>query len=110
MLKIKSIKNVNNLFGKVIFLRSDFNVPIQNGVIKEDFKIISGLATIRFLLRYKCKIIIATHLDPEGGKNIKKYSTEPVAKRLAKLLNRKVEFVNDCIGPKVKPRFLILLI
>jgi phosphoglycerate kinase len=98
---IRSMRQLKDIAGKVVFLRVDFNVPLANGKVKEDYKIIAGLVTIRFLLRYDAKIIIATHLGDPGGKKSKKYTTEPVAQRLEKLLGRKVVFVKDCIGPKV---------
>jgi len=99
---IRSMRQLKGVAGKVIFLRVDFNVPLNNGKVKEDYKIIAGLATIRFLLRYGAKIVIATHLGDPGGKKSQKFSTEPVAKRLEKLLGKKIIFVKDCIGPKVE--------
>ncbi|NTW22653.1 phosphoglycerate kinase [Candidatus Falkowbacteria bacterium] len=99
---IRSMRQLKDVAGKVVFLRVDFNVPLANGKVKEDYKIIAGLATIRFLLRYDAKVVIATHLGDPGGKRSKKYTTEPVAKRLEKLLGRKVVFVKDCVGPKVE--------
>ncbi len=95
------MRQLKDVAGKVVFLRVDFNVPLANGKVKEDYKIIAGLPTIRFLLRYKAKVVIATHLGDPGGKKSKKFTTEPVAKRLEKLLGQKVVFVKDCIGPKV---------
>ncbi len=110
-MKVKSIKQLGNLAGKKVFLRADFNVPLRKGEFQDDYKIAAALPTIRYLLRYKCKIIIATHLGkPERITNyelrIKNYSVRPIAKRLAKLLGRKVEFVNDCLGVKVETKAL----
>ncbi|NTU98474.1 phosphoglycerate kinase [Candidatus Falkowbacteria bacterium] len=98
---IKSMRQLKNMAGKKVFLRVDFNVPLKNGKVKEASKIIAGLKTVRFLQRYEAKLILATHLGDPGGKKDKKYTTEPVAKRLQKLLGKKVIFVDDCIGPKV---------
>ena len=107
---IKSIRNVKRLFGKKVFLRADFNVPVKNGKIEDDFKITASLPTIRFLLRYKCRVIIGTHLGrplAQKSKKTKKqenkneYSIKPVAERLGELLGRKVGFVDDCVGLKV---------
>ena len=92
--KIKSIRNIKNLAGKIVFLRADLNVPIENGRIKSDYKIVATLPTIRYLLRHNSKIIIATHVD-KGNK------AEPIAKRLAQLLGKKILFINDCVGDKV---------
>lgn len=101
-IKIKSLReNKDKIFGKRVFLRCDFNVPIKNGKILDDYKIIAGLSTIRFLLRYKCKLILATHLGQPKEKD-KNYSTKPIAKYLEKILGTKVKFIDDCVGAKVK--------
>lgn len=97
-MKVKSIRNAKKIAGKRVFLRVDFNVPMKNGRIEEDYKIIAGLPTIRFLLRYNCKVIIATHLgSPDGKKNLE-FSVEPIARRLAKILDVKVLFAESCVG------------
>lgn len=101
-MKIKSINEAKNLKGKTVFLRADFNVPIKQDRVKEDYKIIAGLSTIRFLLRYGCKVIVSTHLGDPGGKKNLKLTTLPVAKRLEKLLGKKITFINDSIGSKVE--------
>lgn len=84
-----------------MLLRVDFNVPLKNGKVVEDYKIAQGLATIRYLLRYKCKVAIATHLGDPKGKRVTGLSTEPIAKRLAALLGEKVTFVPEAVGEKV---------
>ncbi len=94
----KSIRQVKNLAGKKVLLRADFNIPIINGAIADDYKIVATLPTIRFLLRHKTKVIIISHL----GNGQKGESLKIVAARLAELLGRKVGFVSDCIGIKVK--------
>ncbi len=99
-MKIKSIRKVKKITGKKVFHRVDFNVPIKNGQVKDDFKIVNTLPTIRYLLRYKCKIVLGSHLGrPEGRKNLD-YSLEPVAKRLSEILDKKVKFVEDSVGLK----------
>lgn len=106
-MKIESIRNAKKIAGKKVFLRADFNVPMENGKIKDDYKIIASLPTIRFLLRYKCRIIIATHIGrPFQDKklnieNKKHYSTKPIAARLSQILDRKVRHVEDCVGLQV---------
>lgn len=103
---IKSIKQAKNLSGKKALLRVDFNVPLSKGStgrsakIKDDFKIMAGLPTIRFLLRYNCAIIIMTHLGRPEGKAKQEYSTRILAARLEKVLGRKVKFAGDCAGFK----------
>jgi len=88
-MKIKSVRHFKELKDKRILLRSDFNVPIKNGKVKDDFKIIAGLPTIRFLLRHRSKLIILTHLSDS------KQSAKPVANRLSRLLGRRVDFISN---------------
>lgn len=99
---LRSIRIAPNLTGKKVLLRVDFNVPLKNGKIIEDYKIVQCLATIRYLLRYKSKLTIATHLGNPQGKKVKGLSTAPVAKRLAELLGEKVTFMPEAIGEKVR--------
>lgn len=102
-MKIKTLE-AQKIKGKTAFLRVDFNVPIENGQIKDETKITAALPTVRFLLRYGAKLIMATHLgDPQGKKN-RKYSTAPLAKRLGAILGggRKVRFLSEVTGDKVK--------
>lgn len=99
---IESIKKANGIKGKTVLLRTDFNVPIRKGRILDDYRIVSGLPSIRFLLRYKCRLILLTHLgQPEPGK-YSDFSVEPVAKRLSRLIGKPVKFIPECIGAEVK--------
>jgi len=89
-------KNINKIKNKTIFLRVDFNVPIEKNKVIDEKKIIATLPTIRYLLRYNCKLILATHLGRPNGRFVKKYSTEVVAKRLNKILGaKKVKFIKN---------------
>lgn len=85
----------------VVLVRADYNVPIdKKGQISDDLRIRASLPTIKYLLDRHCKVVIISHLGrPEGRE--KKYSLEPVADRLAKLLKREVRFVDSAIGDKV---------
>jgi len=87
---------------KTVLLRADYNVPMQDGKIDDDFRIRSSIPTIEHLLRDGCKVVVISHLGRPDGKPNKEYSLEPVAARLAKLLGRDVRFVDACVGPKVK--------
>ena len=98
-MKIKSIKNIKNLTGKRVLLRCDFNVPIKNGRILDDYKIIKGLETVEYLLKKKSKIIIVSHLGrPDATKKDTKYSLLPVAEFLKEKIKKQVNFVNDIAG------------
>ncbi len=90
------------LKNKTVLLRVDYNVPFEDSKIADDFRIRASLDTVQRLLRDHCKVVIISHLGrPEGEKRVE-FSLEPVAQRLAELLDEPVRFVDDCIGQKVK--------
>lgn len=96
------IKDIN-VRNKKVLVRVDFNVPFDSqGNISDDSRIRAAIATINFLLDENAKIIIASHLGRPKGKVVPKFSLRPVAKRLKRLLEKEVFFVEDCIGDKVK--------
>jgi phosphoglycerate kinase len=86
---------------KTVLVRADYNVPQNSsGTISDDLRIKASLPTLEYLLEHHAKVVIMSHLGrPEGREE--KYSLKPVAKRLSELLDRKVIFVEDCIGDKV---------
>ncbi len=89
--------------GKRVFVRTDYNVPLdEHGNIVDDVRIRETIPTINYLLDRNAKIILASHLGRPKGKRDPKYSLYPVAKRLERLLNREVKFLPDCIGPSVE--------
>jgi len=98
----KTIEKVA-LKGKRVFIRADFNVPLdENGNITDDGRIRSTLPTINYALDAGAKVILASHLGRPKGKPSQKYSLAPVALRLNRLLNKEVKFAKDCIGPDVE--------
>jgi phosphoglycerate kinase len=98
----KTIEKVD-IKGKRVFIRADFNVPIdENGNITDDTRIRSTLPTINFALDAGAKVILASHLGRPKGKPDAKYTLAPVAIRLNRLLNKDVKFAKDCIGPDVE--------
>ena len=99
---IKSIKEIK-VEGKRVFVRVDFNVPLdQNGNVADNTRIVAALPTIRYLLERGAKVILASHLGrPKGQKNLK-YTLRPVAEALATLLNQPVLFLDDCVGSDVE--------
>ena len=94
-MKLKSLAgNIRAIENKRVFLRVDFNVPIFNNKVKEDFKIRQSLETINFLLKNNCQIILASHLgQPKNGFQLK-YSLLPIAKYLSKILKKKIVFLD----------------
>ena len=84
---------------KKVFVRADFNVPLdENGVITDDTRIQKTLPTIRYLLDHQAAVILASHLGRPKGKAVAKYSLKPVAARLSELLGIPVQMAPDCIG------------
>ena len=97
----KTIRDIH-LDGKQILLRADYNVPINDGHITDDYRIKQSLPTIEYLLDRHCSIVVCSHLGRPDGKRDEKYSLAPIAKRLSKLLDKPVQFADDCIGPEVE--------
>lgn len=100
MFSKKTVRDID-VSGKTVLLRTDYNVPIENGKITDDYRIKQSLETIEYLLSKDCKIIICSHLGRPTGPKDSNLSLFPVAKRLKELLSKDVEFITDCIGPDV---------
>lgn len=97
----KTINDVN-LTGKRVFVRCDFNVPLKDGVINDDSRIVAALPTIKLLVEQGAKVILASHLGrPKGEKNAA-FTLAPVAEELAKQLAQPVTFIEGCIGEDVE--------
>ncbi len=92
-----------DLKDKRVFIRVDFNVPLDENLnITDDRRIRATLPTINYAIDEGAKVILASHLGRPKGKPDPRFSLAPVAKRLKRLLNKDVIFVSDCVGPQVK--------
>jgi phosphoglycerate kinase len=87
--------------GKRVFLRCDLNVPLKEGVIKDDGRIKASLPTIQALLEKGASLVIAAHLGRPKGEAKPELSLAPVAKRLAELIGQEVTFNGQVTGPAV---------
>ena len=97
--------NELNLSGKKVFIRCDFNVPMDEFLnITDDRRIRSAIPTIRYCLDNGCSVILASHLGrPKNGFE-EKFSLKPVEKRLSRLLGRDIKFADDVIGQDAKKK------
>ena len=99
---LRSIKSLQDLGGKRVILRCDFNVPLSDGQITDDGRIRAALPTIKHLIAAGARLVICSHLGrPEGQVN-PDFSLEPVATRLEELLGQQVVFSSDTIGAQAK--------
>ena len=102
--------------GKRVIVRTDYNVPVKDGKVEDDKRIVASLPTVNYLLEKGAAVILMSHLGRPEGKVKPEFSLKPVADKLQELIKRPVKFLNDCVGPEVekacadmKPGDVILL-
>lgn len=93
-----------DLAGKRVFLRADFNVPLEGTRVTDDTRITAVRPTIDCCLKGGASLVLASHLGRPKGKPDPKYSLRPVAERIEALLGRPVPLLPDCVGPEVEER------
>src|SRR6266853_6195810 len=100
---IRSIEQLD-VAGKRLFIRVDFNVPLdkKSRKVKDDARIRAALPTIRYALSRKAKVLLASHLGRPDGKVVPEMSLEPAGARLSQLLGQDVIFADDCVGDGVR--------
>ena len=101
VLNKKSITDVE-VKDKRVLVRCDFNVPLDNGVITNDKRIVASLPTIKYLLEGGAKVILCSHLGRPKGEFVPEFSLKPVAARLRELLNVTVKMAEDVVGESAK--------
>ena len=98
----KTVRDID-LKGKKVFVRCDFNVPMdENQNITDNRRIVAALPTIKYLIEQNCKIILASHLGRPKGEFKPEFSLAPVAKELSRLLGQEVLMAKDVIGESAK--------
>ena len=97
----KSVKDID-LKGKRVFCRVDFNVPMQDGQITDETRIVAALPTIQYLQEQGAKIILASHLGRPKGTVVEELRLTPVAKRLSEKLGQEVKKADEAYGDSVK--------
>lgn len=97
MAKMKSLDDLN-VGGRRVFVRVDFNVPLKDGKVKSDARIRAALPTIEHLRAQGGRLVLASHLGRPKGKRTPEFSLEPVAAKLAEILDGEVRLADDCIG------------
>jgi 3-phosphoglycerate kinase len=112
----KTVKDID-LKHKRVLLRADYNVPVEKGRISDDYRIKQSVRTIKYIWeQYESSIVIISHLGRPDGKPDPRFTLKPVADRLSELLDKKVLFVADTVGPdaraaceRLKPGQILLL-
>ena len=97
-------KNIEDIqvSGKKVLVRCDFNVPLKDGVITSDKRIVEAIPTIKYLLDQGAAVILCSHMGKPKGEVNPKYSLAPVAARLTEILGQEVKLAPDTIGPETK--------
>jgi len=99
-LSIRDLK----MAGQRVFIRVDFNVPLDGGNVSEDTRIRATLPTLRLAIDGGARVVLASHLGRPKGKPDPKYSLKPVAARLQELLGKPVQFATDCVGAEAEAK------
>jgi phosphoglycerate kinase len=93
----QTVKDIN-LKGKRVLLRADYNVPLKDGKVAEDYRILQSIPTVNYLIKNGASVVICSHLGRPKGPNDQACSLKPVAQRLAELLKKPVTFADEFAG------------
>ncbi len=99
----KTVEDID-VSGKRVLARCDFNVPLKDGAITDDKRIVEALPTIKYLIAKGAKVILCSHLGRPKGEFNPKYTLAPIAARLTELLGKPVAMAKDVIGPDAKAK------
>lgn len=103
----KSIEDID-LAGKKVLVRCDFNVPMKDGAITSDKRIVAAMPTIQYLLSKNCAIVLCSHLGRPKGEVKMEFSLAPVAVRLGELLGKPVRMASDVVGADAQQKAAVL--
>jgi len=98
--KISTIdfKSSNTTSGKTVLIRVDYNVPVENELVTDDYRILRSIPTIKYCLDQGAKVVLMSHMGRPKGKVDSKYSLIPAGEKLAELLEMPIKFSEDCIS------------
>lgn len=99
--KKKTIRDID-LHDKTVILRPEYNVPVKDGKVKDDYRITSSMPTLNYLLERNCKVVIVCNLGRPKGQVVPELSLAPVAEHLKTLTDASVDFVDTYAGDRVK--------
>lgn len=102
MRPLSTLDDLGDLAGARVFVRVDFNVPLEGGEVRDDTRLVEALPTLRELIAGRARLILASHCGRPKGEPDPRYSLRPVADRLVELLGRAVRFAPDCVGPEAE--------
>lgn len=94
----KTLRDID-VYGKKVLVRVDFNVPLNNGEVLDDTRIMAALPTIRYLVERDARVILVTHLGRPKGKVVPDMSVRPLVNNISRLLGKRIMFASDCGGP-----------
>lgn len=103
-MRLRSVRQLKNLYGKRIMVRVDFNVTVERGRVPRSqlVRLRRALPTIEWLRRAGARSILVTHFGRPAGRKVSKFSTKPIAEALSKLIRTRVKFVSDVAGPRAR--------
>ncbi len=101
-MRLRTLEDLPDPAGKRVFVRVDFNVPLDGGRVADDLRIRSTLPTLNELLDRGASLVLASHLGRPKGQVVEKYRLAPLADRLAELLGREVSAVSDVVGEEAQ--------
>ena len=99
----KTIRDID-VKDKAVLMRVDFNVPLKDGNVADDTRILAATPTIRYLINENVRLVLCSHLGRPKGKRVSELSLYPVAVYLSELIGKPIAFSGDCIGPEAEEK------